>query len=79
MGDKHMEVRHLEKADSKGISRSDLHNCAKTAISRQFKATKPPMNEKKATCDRLVNRGLAIAAIPTAIRTWNPQGGQKCS
>ena len=64
VGDMHAEVRHLEKANLKGMSRSDLHDCAKTAISRQFKATMPSMDEKKATCDRLVNRALAIAAIP---------------
>ena len=46
MGDTHMEVRHLEKDDSTGTSRSDLHNCAKTAVSRQFKTTKSSMDEK---------------------------------
>ena len=66
--DAHVEMKHLEKADPEGISPNDLHKCAKTAMTEHFRSTKPSMDEKKATCDQLVSRGLALAAIPTAIR-----------
>ena len=70
-------MRHLEKADPKGVSRSDLHKCAKIVMSKHFRSTEPSVDERKALCDLLVSRGLAMVAMPMAIRTRDPQGGQK--
>ena len=70
-------MRHLEKADPKGVSRSDLHKCAKIVMSKHFRSTKPSVDQRKTMCDLLVSRGLAMAAMPMAIRTRDPQGGQK--
>ena len=70
--DTRIEMGHLESADPQGISRKELHKCAKSATSRHFRSTKPSMDEKKAMCDRL---GLALASTPMAICAHNPQGG----